>query len=47
MFAHIDPDCVSSCSGGYNNKDHDDEDWALWGENKHDFCTIPLRASSG
>jgi hypothetical protein len=31
--------------GGYDDKDCDNEDWALWDKNYHDFYKIPFRAS--
>jgi hypothetical protein len=37
-------DSDDGCSGGYDDKDCDNEEWAVWYENYHYFCTIAFRA---
>lgn len=31
----------------FDKNDGDNDDWAIWDENDHDFCKIPYCASSG
>lgn len=38
--------CGGGCSSGYDDKD-DNEQWALWDKNNHDFYMIRFWASSG
>jgi hypothetical protein len=34
------------CSDGYN-EGNNNEEWALWNKNNHEFCMIPFQVSSG
>jgi hypothetical protein len=45
--ADVDADNGADDDGAYDDEDSDNDDWALWEENYHDYYTISFCASSG